>query len=101
MGPLSFIIYLNKLILSLTITSNVYADDNKPISINNKKKNSQQLIMHENLNFIYAWTVYWKVFLNEIKCKVLHLDLLLRYQWTGSPSFTRLNIINDLVLFNS
>jgi hypothetical protein len=75
-GPLFFVIYLNDLILSLSITAKVYADDSKLISINNKNDNTQQLIMQENLNLIYEWTVDWKVFLNELKCMVLHLGTL-------------------------
>ena len=32
--------------------------------------------MQDNLNLIYDWTVDWKVFLNELKCMVLHLGTL-------------------------
>jgi hypothetical protein len=72
LGPHFFVIYLNDLILSLTITSKVYADDSKLISINNKNDNIQQELMQDNLNLIYDWTNDWKVFLNELKCGVLH-----------------------------
>jgi hypothetical protein len=73
LGPLFFVIYINDLIESLTISSKVYADDSKLISINNNNDNSQQLLMQENLDIIYAWTIIWLLFLNEIKCKVLYL----------------------------
>ena len=62
--------YLNDLILSLTITSKVYADEGTLISINNKNDNIQQELMQDNLNLIYGWTVDWKVFQNELKCMV-------------------------------
>ena len=71
LGPLFFVIYLNDLLTSLTIPSKVYADDSKLISINTDGR--QHLILQENLNIVYDWTVKWLLFLNEEKCKVLHL----------------------------
>ena len=66
LGHLFFVIYLNDLIESLTITSKVYADDSKLIFINTDNNKSQQLIMQENLNIFYAWTTIWLLFQNEI-----------------------------------
>jgi beta-galactosidase/beta-glucuronidase len=61
-----FVIYLNDLILSLTITSKIYAEESKLISINNKNDNIQQELMQDNLNLIYGWKVDWKCFLMNL-----------------------------------
>ena len=71
LGPLFFLIYLNDLLGLLTIPSEAYADDSKLISIN--INGDQHLLLQENLNKIYFWTLIWLLFLNEDKCKVLHL----------------------------
>jgi hypothetical protein len=70
LGPLFFIIYINDLLMSLTIPNCTYADDTKLISINDSP--TQSIILQQNLDIVFSWTEIWLLFLNINKCKILH-----------------------------
>jgi hypothetical protein len=70
LGPLFFIIYINDLLTSISIPCKGYADDTKIISVNDSI--NQHILLQENLDRVFQWTIDWQLGLNVNKCKIMY-----------------------------
>ena len=69
LGPLLFIIYINDIVENLNSDVFLYADDAKIYTTVNHSFDLQK-----DLSGIAAWIEKWRLFLNILKCKVLHIN---------------------------
>ncbi|CAF0917391.1 unnamed protein product [Brachionus calyciflorus] len=70
-GPLLFIIFINDLPIVLSIICKLFADDSKLINVIRNIKD--RVDSQQNINKILNWTTEWKLDLNLVKCKVMHI----------------------------
>ena len=75
LGPISFLIFINDLLLEVISPLSLFADDSKIFTriVGEKNKNRQEAcgeeILKKDLDSIKEWTVKWRMEFNVDKCK--------------------------------
>lgn len=70
LGPTLFLIYVNDLLEGISSQGELYADDCKLFRALTDTTSHQKV--QEDLDKIIEWTRSWKLYLNIVKCKVMH-----------------------------
>lgn len=72
LGPLLFVLYINDLPDNILDFIKIYADDAKVLAVIRSPEDTARLQV--SLDLMVIWSETWLLFLNEFKCKVMHVN---------------------------
>ena len=71
LGPLSFLIYINDMLLKVSSTTRLFADDS--LSYRRIKSPEDAQILQEDLDRLQQWEKDWQMPFNPIQCEVIRI----------------------------
>ena len=71
LGPILFLIYINDLLVGITSSGKLFADDSK--LFRRIKNIADRIALQEDLLKLQEWSNKWLLKFNEGKCKVMHI----------------------------